>query len=253
MRQKVGEYFRDKYPLYTIFRETPARTDFNAARDQAITLIEIHDDCTGAKAGRPEPRLEALKRSALVLAVTAWESFVEDTVTEQLGLRVDGARAASEMQSVFNSVADEWLDPIRSPKRHGPDLVHWAGDGWKDLIRDSLKKSLETFHTPNSENTNQLFKRYLGITIRGHWSWQAVSSAKAAKQLDDLIRLRGRVVHRGKRFWPFSLQKPHIPYSRSEPDIRRSVVVKALNLVYNLVDSTEHALGISPTTDDSKA
>src|SRR5882724_8845910 len=81
MRRKVGEFFQDEYPLLTIIDETPARTDFNAARNHAITLIEIHDDYTEAKAGRPEPKFEALKRSALILAVTAWESFIVDTVT----------------------------------------------------------------------------------------------------------------------------------------------------------------------------
>lgn len=238
MRQKIGEFFRDQYPSLTIIDETRARTDFSAARNHAITLIEIHDEYTEAKAGRPEPRFEALKRSALILAVTAWESFIEDTVTQQLNRRVGAAETPSELKSVFNSVADEWLDPVRSPKRHGPDLIHWAGEAWKTLIIDSLKRTLDTFHTPNSENTNRLFKRYLGIAICDHWSWQGVARDSASKQLDDLIALRGRVVHRGKTIHPFS---------KNETDIRRSDVVKALNLVYSLVDATERALGVAPT------
>jgi hypothetical protein len=187
------------------------------------------------------------------LAVTAWESFIEDTVTEQVERRLGEASVPSEMPSIFNSVADEWLDPIRSPKRHGPDLIQWAGNGWKALIRDSLTRTLDIFHTPNSENTNQLFKRFLGIAIRRHWSWQAVSTTKACQQLDELIKLRGRVVHRGKRRLPFSLEKPDVSYSQTEPDIRRFVVVKALNLVYNLVDATEHALGVSPSISQAAA
>src|SRR5438034_514622 len=122
MRQKIGEFFKDVYPPLTIIQETPARTDFNAARDHAITLIKIHDEYTGAKPGRPKPELEALKRAALILAVTAWESFIEDTLIQQLAERLKKATNPTGIQSAFNSVAAEWLDPARSPKRHGPDL-----------------------------------------------------------------------------------------------------------------------------------
>jgi hypothetical protein len=69
------------------------------------------------------------------------------------------------------------------------------------------------------------------------WAWQAVSPEKPKKQLDDLIKLRGRVVHKGRTMHPFSPQLK---------DVRRSDVVKALNLVYNLVNATEHALDIAP-------
>ena len=238
MRQKVGEFFQDVYPPMTVITETRARTDFSAARNYAITLISIHDTSTGGKAGRPRQELEALKRSALILAVTAWESFVEDTVTQQLETRLATATKPSDMHSVFNSVADEWLDPQRSGKRHGPDLAQWVGDGWKSLIRASLADTLDTFHTPNTDNTNKLFKRFLGIAIKDKWSWQGVGAIKAERMLDALIKLRGRAVHRGKTFHPLSTP---------EPDMQRNTVEKALNLIYNLVDATEHALGISPT------
>lgn len=222
-----------------IVTETPARTDFNAARDHAITLINIHDERSGGAKGRPPQELEALKRSALILAVTAWESFVEDTVSAELGKKLAAATKASDVQSILNGVATEWLDPNRSPKRHGPDLAKWAGDEWKARIRESLATTLDTFHTPNSQNTNMLFKRYLGMLIKDAWSWQATTAESAQKKLDDLIELRGRVVHRGR--------KRH-PASAKLPDVKRKTVVNALNLLYVLVDVTEDVLGIAPTS-----
>lgn len=238
MKKKVGEFFRDVYPDYTVIHETPARTDFTAARDHAITLVTIHDQATGGGKGRPPQELEALKRSALILAVTAWESFVEDSVTDRLEEKLKTATSPGDLQSTFNAAAEEWLDPQRSPRRHGPDLVAWAGEEWKARIRESLRGALETFHTPNTDNTNKLFKRYLGITIKESWSWQAVSPTKAQGQLDKLIKLRGAVVHRGKTGHPLST-----PAS----DVGRQVVVDALNLVYFLVYTTEKVLGVSPT------
>jgi hypothetical protein len=52
-----------KVPLLTIITETPARTDFNAARDHAITLIKIHDEKTGGAKERP---LQELDRAAFL-------------------------------------------------------------------------------------------------------------------------------------------------------------------------------------------
>src|SRR6476646_2840380 len=49
------------------------------------SLDEIHDRETGRRSGRPKPELEALKRAALILTVTAWASFVEDTAKVTFG------------------------------------------------------------------------------------------------------------------------------------------------------------------------
>jgi hypothetical protein len=237
MRQKSGEFFRDVYKPSVIITETRARTDFNAARDDAIILLQTHDHASGGKAGRPKRELEALKRSALILTVTAWESFVEDTVVEQNEALLQCTSDPAAISPIFNGIAHEWLDSVRSGTRKPSDLVYWTGDKWKDLIRQSLRKHLDSFHTSNSENVAKIFRRYLGVDIAKCRSWQAVSSDKAQKQLDVLIKLRGSVVHRGKTIHPLSTQSK---------DVRRGLVVDALNLVYNLVDATEHALGVAP-------
>lgn len=238
MREKVAGLFQDSYPSDAIIGATSARWDFTAARDDAITLLRIHDQETGGKSGRPEPRLEALKRSALILAVTAWESFVEDTLTVEVDKLLKSTSDPSTILSIFNGIAHEWIDSARSTVKKPPDLMQWTGDKWKDVVRQSLSKSLESFNTPNSKNTAKLFERYLGVGIVKKWTWQRVSSGTAQKQLDALIKLRGRVVHRGKTLFTSSTQAK---------DVRRRDVVKALNLVFNLVDATEHALGIAPT------
>jgi hypothetical protein len=183
-------------------------------------------------------RQRAVKRSALILAVTAWESFVEDTVTEQLDKLLKSTSDPAAIPSIFNNIAREWLDQARSGNKKPPDLMLWTADNWKKLVNQSLLRSLDTFHTPNSANAARLFKRYLGVDIVKKWAWKGVSPDEAQKQLDALIKLRGRVVHRGRVMHPFSPQLK---------DVRRSDVLKALNLVYNLVDATEHALGIAPS------
>jgi len=141
----VAEFFKDQNPGDVALIETQARTDFNAARDYAISLINIHDAITGGKAGRPLTQYEALKRSALILAVTAWESFVEDTVQQQLESRLAAASTPSQIQSTFHAVAEEWLSP-GGPKHHAPDLIRWTGNLWKQTVLDSLERKLDKFH-----------------------------------------------------------------------------------------------------------
>lgn len=237
MKRKVGEFYKDVYAAGDPFVETQARTDFNAARDYAISLVEIHDSLTGGVAGRPPIQLEALKRSALILAVTAWESFVEDTVKQQLKIILDAASTPSQIQSIFNSAAQEWLEP-EGGKRVGPNLVSWTGDSWKQVIQDSLLAKLDRFHTPNTANVDTLFKRFLNqSSISSSWYWQNCKSGTATRNLNSLIRLRGRAVHRGITFHPMS---------QPEPSMKRAAVIKALNLIYNLMDSTEKKLGVNP-------
>jgi hypothetical protein len=240
MKKKAGDFFRDEYPNSHIVTQTPARANFGAARGHAITLLRIHDEKTGRGKGRPAEELEALKRSAVILAVTAWESFVEDTVTSQLEARLKAAKDPAELQSTFNSVAEAWLGPQeeKKRKRFGPHLAGWAGEKWKDRIRDSLSDELNTFNTPSTKNTNGLFERYLDKAIKDSWHWQRVKADKAQFRLDQLIELRGNVAHHGKRS----------PLSAQVPTVLRGTAVDALNLVYNLVDATEKTLGISPSS-----
>jgi hypothetical protein len=172
MRKKVGELLEDAYPSdanadsYVILSETRARTDFNAARNDARILLKMHDQATGGKAGRPKPELEALKRSALILAVTAWESFIEDTVTDQLDGLLKRTSNPASILWLFNRIAHEWLDQNRSGKRQPPDLIDWTADNWKGLIRESLRSKLDSFNTPNSSNTSKLFDEYLHVDHR---------------------------------------------------------------------------------------
>lgn len=233
-----GFYF-DDYPPLVVITATMERWDFTAARQDAITLIRIHDDKTGARAGRPPEELEALKRSALILAVTAWESFVEDTVVRRLKDRLAAATKPADIQSTFNKVAHLWLEPANSNKPKPPDLAKWAGDEWKRQISDALEDDLQTFHTPNTANTNRLFDTYLGVKIKDSWHWQNTTPEQAQNKLDKLIKDRGKVVHRGKRMLG--------PQPEERP-IRRAQVVDALNFLFMLVDATEKKLGCAPST-----
>ena len=240
--------FKDEYP--SSYRETDARANFNEARDYAISLLKTHEFLTGGGAGRPDSEYEALKKSALILAVTAWESFVEDTVKEQLEILLNGVAdpaLSPRVKIIFYAAAEEWILSAKDQKDNNPkplsllkDFKDWVGDGWKVKILKSLEKHLVTFHTPNTENTTKLFKRYLGLEdFSVSWHWQRVNSTQAKSKLDKLIQMRGEAVHEGKR---------RTPQAGSTPtETRKTTVINALNLIYCLVVATEKALGIAPS------
>jgi hypothetical protein len=107
---------------------------------------------------------EVLKRAGLVMALTAWETYVEDRITEAVQSR----------------------------------LRVLSGSPIGKFVADKLTDELKRFHNPTSDKTKKLFLDYLEIDVVAQWKWLHVDSALAKKTLDELISKRGDAVHRSK-------------------------------------------------------
>src|SRR5690554_7435637 len=83
----------------------------------------------------PPENSEVLKRAGLVMALTAWETYVEDRLLE-------GAKA--KLAAVSGSFIGEFVN-----KR----------------LNDELKR----FNTPSAENTKRVFLEYLGVDVTVGW------------------------------------------------------------------------------------
>jgi hypothetical protein len=211
---------------------TRANGNFKSALDDVKALIRFHDSETGGGIGRPADELEVLKRAGVILAVTAWETFVEDTLEEQFDVRLRAAKVPKDIESTFNSVASAWLQ--RGPSKP-EEVAQWTLDGWKTMIKNKVREDLSALNTPNSANVKALFKRYLGEDITKAWRWPGASSTKACNRLDTLIKLRGQLVHRGRPL-----------FKGSRANVRRGEVTNAVDLLERLVDRTEAKLGVGP-------
>jgi hypothetical protein len=203
--------------------------NFEFAIEDAERLLKLHDSETQRQRGRPSRQVEVFKRAAIILSITAWESFIEDTIRVCAEKQIRTATSPADVQRTFNSVAEAWLQ--RSPK--APHLAGWAGDGWKSLIREKLDSDLRKLNTPNTKNVRDLSKCYLSTDITAHWSWTRTSAPRAAERLDKLIELRGDLAHRG----------PELFRSAS---VRRSQAADAVQLLKKLVYCTEKCLGVGP-------
>lgn len=210
---------------------TQASGNFAFAVSDIYHLLDFYDEQTGT--GRPDPRFEVLKRTGVILTITAWETFVEDVLTAEFTKQLDQSKAPGDVQSVFNLVAQKWQARIRGDGRDSPKpptFVQWTGDNWKHLLKENFENDIASLNTPNSQNTRKLFKRYLGFDVTSDWRWPGMSSETACSRLDALIELRGELVHRG-----------------SDPLERRARVPRrqledAVNLVERLVRSTQVAI-----------
>lgn len=209
---------------------TMARGQFRFAMGDVQRLLALHDAETKRRPGRPNPDLEVFKRAGVILAVTAWETFIEDTLSDALGKKLAAARTPKDVQSTFNAVANAWL----SQKDLKPlQLAEWALDGWKEMLRRHLQTEIEALNTPNSANIARLTKRYLGEDVTAAWRWRGLSALSARRRLDLLIALRGSLVHKAKGVF--------------EPArVRRRDVSGAIALLNRLAQATEETLGRQP-------
>lgn len=217
---------------------TIARVNFDFALDDVRILLRFHDSTTGGGRGKPARDLEVLKRAGVILAVTAWETFVEDTLAREFRQKLAGAKGPKDIQSTFNSVASAWLQKMQLQNRQmqPPDLEKWTFDGWKSLITEKFSEDIAALNTPNSANVRAMFKKYTGGDITRAWRWKGVSSLDACNRLDALVRLRGSLVHRGKDLFD------------RKASAKRGNVVDAMDLLTRLVDRTENKLGVAPSS-----
>jgi hypothetical protein len=145
---------------------------FDSAIKDAEELLGHFD----AQPKPPPESAEVLKRAALVMALTAWETYVEDRVLEEVSARL----------KVVN------------------------GSYVGKFVLGRLEEELRRFHNPTSEKTRRLFLDFIELDVTEHWAWQHFDPAKSKKTLDDLIAKRGDAVHRSRRAQPGAPPPAHL-------------------------------------------
>jgi hypothetical protein len=138
-----------------------AKTTFDDAIRDAEELL-AHFDKANTKP--PPENAEVLKRAGLIMAFTAWETYVEDRVAEALNGRIG---------SEGNSPSARF-------------------------VKKRLDEELKKFNNPNTEKTRRLFLDFLEVDVTKSWVWNQYDCPKVKSTLDDLIVKRGEAVHRSK-------------------------------------------------------
>ena len=116
----------------------------------------------------PPPEIEVLKRAGLIMAMTAWETYVEDRVQEAVGERLKGLADSSIATFMQSKLIDE----------------------------------IKRLHNPTSDKAIQLFRDYAGIDLTNKWCWNNHDPKTVRERLNAYIKLRGDVVHRSRAIVP---------------------------------------------------
>jgi hypothetical protein len=116
----------------------------------------------------PPPENEVLKRAGLIMAMTAWETYVEDRVQEAAAERLSGIVDSNIGQFVKSKLDDE----------------------------------IERLHNPTSKKTIQLFRDYAGVDLTDNWCWNNYDAKTVRERLNQYMKLRGDVVHRSRPVEP---------------------------------------------------
>jgi hypothetical protein len=133
--------------------------------EQAIRDAENLLDQFNKLNTRPPPaHAEVLKRAGLIMAMTAWETYVEDRLEEAANARLAGLSSSS------------------------------IGD----LVRRKLNEEISRLHNPTAEKTKQLFSDYAGVQLDKFWSWNQCDEERVRKKLNGYLKQRGDVVHRAR-------------------------------------------------------
>jgi RiboL-PSP-HEPN len=139
---------------------TKSRKSFDAGIKDAELMLELYK----AHPKESPESGEALKRAGLVLALTAWETYIEDLIAE----RVDAYT----------------------------QVLHGSPAG--AFMKKRLEIELKQFHNPNSAKTQKLFKDFLEIDITEAWHWANYDNKLAKDTLDRYLTMRGDAVHRAR-------------------------------------------------------
>ena len=116
----------------------------------------------------PPEELEVLKRAGLIMAMTAWETYVEDRVYELTSER----------------------------------LVKVTDQTAARFVRNRLDEELKRLHNPDSQKTISLFHDYAGVDLQDRWCWNNFDAHAVKRRLDSYLKLRGDVVHRSRAALP---------------------------------------------------
>lgn len=125
-------------------------------------LLKAHEDLKSGSAGR-QWGIGALNRSAVVMALSCWEQYVESLANELVQLQ----RPAVP-----------------------------AGTGWPTL-QTAVASSAGALNTPSSDKVQALILKACGLAdVTAHWTWRYHTVATDNQdKLRELIELRGDIAH----------------------------------------------------------
>ena len=125
---------------------------------------------------------EVLKRAALIMTLTAWETYIEAWLNEQLCHKISVLKGS------------------------------FAGD----YIQKKLDIEIKRLNNPNSDKVKQLSLEFLQRDITESWVWNNYQPKTACTQLNSWLSKRGDAVHQGR-----NNADPKVPHLVKRDEVER--------------------------------
>ena len=198
-----------------------ARETFEANVADVEQLLEIHGEVAGTERGR-KFGVSALNKAAIVLIVTAWETYSKDAAMQSLHRVLERVKTPDSLEKAVRVAVAEELR-----RRKDPTLAwHLAGDGWREFTISVLARHTE-IGSPDAKRVTAMMRNMIGLeSLAASWYWHGMSADRAAEKLSELIILRGDIVHKGS----------------AEQPVHKIDVTDYLGHVKRLVNKTEATL-----------
>lgn len=165
----------------------------------ARRLLEIHEQATGAGAGRRR-NVDVLNRSAMLLTIAAWEGFSEDVVRvsgTRISRRISGPNGLPESITrpfMFWYFEENQLHKASDTSKQA--MFTLAGDGWRYHYRRYIERKVDDLNTPSFGRLKKLASQTVGIADIGeNWHSGRFDKDYYVGRLTAALDIRHEVAH----------------------------------------------------------
>lgn len=154
-------------------------------------LVAIHAQLTGTGPGRRHD-VQVLNKSAVLLVVATWESFVESLVLTGATYLSENVEDISKLPPKPKAAIARRLEA----DKHEAAVWALAADGWKAQLCEEAKERIRRLNTPTVANVDSVFFHCLGFSkLSSHWHWPGGTHESVLNRLNNLLSLRHEIAH----------------------------------------------------------
>ncbi|MDO5054230.1 MAG: HEPN domain-containing protein [Pasteurella oralis] len=140
-----------------------AKQHFQDSIEHSQILIKRSSEYKSENGNICQKTQEIMKRSAIILLITAWETYIEDVCLEVFNC---------QYKCLVNSTTGNYLEK-------------------------QCKNQINRLHNPDSVKVAKLFKEFFNVDITEDWVWNSYNKPdEVRKKLNNILEIRGEIAHR---------------------------------------------------------
>ena len=149
-------------------------------------LIESHESLHGGTVGKKG--LGHITRSGIVMLCASWELYLE-MLSVEVAVHLSNECISPDL---LPNKVQHVLAKMAKDSKHELKPLEFAGDGWKQVLKNHAEDLCRGINTPKAGVINELFHRVTGLeNISDSWS-------HGKEKIDKFVSVRGDIAHTGR-------------------------------------------------------